>query len=353
MGLSTLGDLVVSLGTLKEDDADLIVSFVSRIMRNNLCVIFGQAGTLECSQDIPENVKDQLIACMTESPLNTRIAESQGHIRAISPGDSVITQYGRGEVMIVADSTLGMGLPPRHIIQLPYGKLYSPANDTATVPVDRRASYSTPEELWAETARSAMTSMVVSLDVTHVVAVIFAYFDHNLRPAAISTILNALEVSHWHARSFNEDSRLSLALKSRDFMTFPGQDNPPNLLEQEVRTSGQILEITQLLATIPEYKTEAVTWVKRYTAAVIERYLELDASQQGDNPIDKRLIDAYKPAVMTVLEGLKDCSAERYHAFGEWMMPLVTKLILCHDFEVRVRVSSVLPGLVKHGEERK
>ena len=40
------------------------------------------------------------------------------------------------------------------------------------------------------------------------------------------------------------------------------------------RTSGQILEITpQLLATIPEYKTEAVTWVKRYTAAVIEPYI--------------------------------------------------------------------------------
>ena len=108
-----------------------------------------------------------------------------------------------------------------------------------------------------------MTSMVVSLDVVHVVAVIFAYFDGNLRPAAISIILDALEASHWHARSFNEDSRLSVELQLRHFMRFPGQDSPPNLLEQEIKTSSQILEITQLLATIPEYKKEALPWVKR------------------------------------------------------------------------------------------
>ena len=364
MGLSTLGDLVISMGTLSEEDANLIVSFVSRIMSNNLCINFGQAGTLECSQDIPTRVKITLLECMC-SPLNQRISESQGHNRAISVGDSVITLYGEGEVMEVLEDALGsLELRPRHCIQLPWGTMYSSTGDSGTRPEARRASFLAPEQLWAETAKSAMTSMVVSLDVIHVVAVIFAFFDANIRPEAVSTVLNALEASHWHARSFNEDSRLSMELQGRKFMHFPGQNNnedggkgfnsPPNLLEQEIKTSSQILEITQLLATMQEYQKDALPWVKRYTASVIERYLELDASLQGENPIDKALIDAYKPAVMTVLEGLKDCTAERYYKFGYgvWMMPLITKLILCHDFEVRVRVSSLLPALVKFGEER-
>ena len=140
MGLSTLGDLVVSLGTLQQGDADLIVSFVSRIMRNSLCMNFGQAGTLECSQDIPSGVKAHLVACMTKTPLNVRIAESQGQNRAISPGDNVVTPYGSGEVVQVVDSSMGLGVPPRHAIQLPYGTLYSLHNDTATVPMARRTS---------------------------------------------------------------------------------------------------------------------------------------------------------------------------------------------------------------------
>ena len=60
-------------------------------------------------------------------------------------------------------------------------------------------------------------------------------------------------------------------------------------------------------------------WAKRYTASVIERYLELDSSLQGMNPIEKKLIDAYKPAVMTVLDRIKDCSeAQALKAFREW-----------------------------------
>ena len=192
-----------------------------------------------------------------------------------------------------------------------------------------------------------MTSMVVSLDIIHVLSVVFHHFEGSLTSTEIVNFLNALETSHWHARSFNEDSRLSLELTERGFMQFPGAGTPPNLLEQEIRTSSEILEITQYLSAHREYKNVVTPWVKRYTSSVIERYLELDSSLQSINPLDKKVVDAYKPAVMTVLDGLKDCSEAQYKAFGEWMMPLITKLILCHDFEVRLRVSSVLPALVR------
>ena len=102
--------------------------------------------------------------------MNTHAREMRDTF-GISPGDSVITQYGRGEVMIVADSTLGMGLPPRHIIQLPYGKLYSPANDTVST-WSRRASYSTLRSFGQK--RLKLRASMVMVDVTHVVAVIFA-----------------------------------------------------------------------------------------------------------------------------------------------------------------------------------
>merc|ERR1712146_128049 len=191
-----------------------------------------------------------------------------------------------------------------------------------------------------------MTSMVVSLDIIHVLSVVFHHFEDSLGPTEVVNVLNALETSHWHARSFNEDPRLSLELTERGFMQFPGPGTPPNLLEQEIRTSSEILEITQHLSPHQEYKSVVTPWIKRYTTSVIERYLELDSSLQGTNPLDMKVVDAYKPAVMTVLDGLEDCSQAQYQAFGEWAMPLITKLILCHNFEVRARVSSILPALV-------
>ena len=354
MGVSALGDLVLTLRSSDKVSARQVTSFVCRIIRSNLCLTFGQGGLLVCSQDIPAPVQGSLMECM-HSPLNVLISEGGGGSRpgGATAGDPVLTPYGAGEVVEVVDTALGMGLKPRHSIRLPWATLFSPLDDPNNIPDTRRPSRLSPLQEWMSTAKCAMTSMVVSLDIIHVLSVVFHHFEDSLTPTEVVSFLNALETSHWHARSFNEDSRLSLELTERNFMHFPGPGTPPNLLEQEIRTSSEILEITQYLSTVGDYKDVVTPWVKRYTASVIERYLELDSSLQSMNPIEKKLIDAYKPAVMTVLDGLKDCSEAQYKAFGEWMMPLITKLILCHDFEVRVRVSAVLPSLVKWSEQKR
>jgi brefeldin A-inhibited guanine nucleotide-exchange protein len=359
MGVSTLGDLILSLDKSDRAAAGQVSAFVCGIITNNLCVDFGSSGALVCSQDIPSAVKASLLDCRN-GPLNVKIGEAGGQSRGASAGDAVLTPYGAGEVVEIVDGTLGLGvgnLSPRHAIKLPWGTLYTPVDDPHTVPDTRRLSRVSPDHAWEVTARCAMTSMVVSLDIIHVVSVVFHHFSSHegggFASADVVGFLDALETSHWHARSFNEDSRLSLELQSKHFMRFEeGSSSPPNLLEQEIRTSSEILEIAQTLSTDNIYQEVITPWARRYTASVVERYLELDASLQSINPIEKKLIDAYKPAVMTVLDGLKDCTESQYRAFGgEWMMALVTKLILCHDFEVRVAVSAILPSLVKWSDQ--
>ena len=264
----------------------------------------------------------------------------------------MLTPYGAGEVVEVVDTALGMGLNPRHSIRLPWATLYSPTDDPNNISDTRRPSHLSPQQEWMSTARCAMTSMVVSLDVIHVISVVFHHFEDSLTPTEVVSFLNALETSHWHARSFNEDSRLSLELTERNFMQFPAL--APRLTSLSRRSAPRV----KFWRSRSICRPWGVQGCGHAVGKAIHRkcdraLLGAGLLLQGMNPIEKKLIDAYKPAVMTVLDGLKDCSEAQYKAFGEWMMPLITKLILCHDFEVRVRVSAVLPSLVKWSEQNK
>lgn len=102
------------------------------------------------------------------------------------------------------------------------------------------------DESWSQLTSAAMTSMAISLDFITLIRNLIASpaYDWGLRH--FEEFLNALEVSHWHAFCFNENTPLRLQLHQRGFMNKNRSDsNPsnslPHLLEQEVASVEQIL----------------------------------------------------------------------------------------------------------------
>lgn len=352
MGITTFGDLVISISQTKRKQAvNAVIAYVCSIVYNNLCMHFGPAGILICSQDIPAEVKTRLLSAssskgvgrmMGTEPATGNQARNGSHEEQVA----VSTAYGEGVLLEVQGQSYAPGIPPRHVIQLPWGILYEPIYED-----DSSASSDTPPNNrgWDDVSQATMTSMVVSLDIIHVITLVCDEFKELYDPQQIEQLLTAIETAHWHARSFNEDSRLSIELKRRGFMRYPkGNNSPPNLLEQEIRTAASILSIANGLSHFPEYTALVNPWIKCYTEVVMERYLLLDGSLTSSNPIQKDLIDAYKPAVMSALQCLSQCTPAQCQAYNPWVMPMITRLVLCHDYEVRVAVATVMSSFVHY-----
>jgi hypothetical protein len=136
-----------------------------------------------------------------------------------------------------------------------------------------------------------MTSMVVSLDLIQLAKELLVAPNYMWELQHYGIFLNALEATHWHAFSFNENSHLRLQLQQRGFMNKNRNDRNisaelPHLLEQEV------LSLEQLLFTVfrlfchdkyypksPSAQVESVAWAftgaeaAMYAEAWVERYL--------------------------------------------------------------------------------
>lgn len=109
-----------------------------------------------------------------------------------------------------------------------------------------QVSFLGKDQPWAQLATSAMTSMVVSLDMIELVRELLVAENFSWDVQNYSALLSALEAMHWHAFCFNENSHLRLQLQQRGFMNKnrSGQNlSPelPHLLEQEILSMEQLL----------------------------------------------------------------------------------------------------------------
>ena len=350
MGMSIFGDLVLSLGEMDEPTAKMVSKFIYNLVKKNLCQDFGQAGRLLLSDKFPEDVLNKCDST-SNCPISTR--RSQGTMsedKSFIP-EKLSTQYGHGDLASITDASKQNNIPRRCVIDLKWGVLYSPidnykeCSEEAAKNNVHKDKPSSAADCWDEIAKSAMTSMVNSLDIIHVIEALFDNHNSGFKPEDIDLILQALEISHWHARSFNEDTNLILALQSVSFMHFRDHPaRPPNLLEQEIKTVTEILSICTGL-----YKTDQIgidiskKWIHRFSRTVIERYIDLDSSLHSLEPFEEEYILAYSPAIKNVLQILKDSKAKFSSTEGEMdeLAPIITKLILVHDYSIRREVAGL------------
>ena len=108
--------------------------------------------------------------------------------------------------------------------------------------------------------------MVATLGAINSSRIFFAHFQQVMDLAMYEDMLLALELSHWHARSFNEDQPMRGGLRERKFMVF--DHNPrrsPNLLEQEVDSVKEILEVGLWLLQSDQQPLQdlAESWLRR------------------------------------------------------------------------------------------
>jgi hypothetical protein len=133
---------------------------------------------------------------------------------------------------------------------------------------------------WKQIGGAVMTSMVVSLDLLPLYQEIVLMRYTSWTTEQLTTLLCALEASHWHAKSFNESTNLRKSLHRLSFMPF--RDKPsrlPHLLEQEVQSLTLILEAVLRMHSDSESVLRssgsslhanqfASSWLARYVSAV-------------------------------------------------------------------------------------
>lgn len=257
----------------------------------------------------------------------------------------------------MATSPLGLQLKPRRCIKLNWGYLYT---QESFAPVRKHsqsqlaAVSDSKVEDWTHIAASAMTSMVITLGFVNLLQDLFEKNVTDMKWSHHLNLLSSLESMHWHARSFNEDQNLRATLRTRSFMKFP--DNPtrlPNLLEQEVRSATLIVRISVKLFSIndPALHEMVEPFIKRYFTIVTNRFMDLDDTLFSANPVSPDLVAAYQPAVVSGISGLCHLSLQQFRGCLSWLGPLITRLITCHDREVRgvlqqLHASLLIPSLV-------
>jgi hypothetical protein len=98
---------------------------------------------------------------------------------------------------------------------------------------------------WSQIAASAMTSMVVTLDLVQLSKELLVAPAYHWTIGNYEKLLSSLEAAHWHAYCFNESQSLQLQLRQRGFMKQTKadsvDDSVPHLLDQEVQSLEQLL----------------------------------------------------------------------------------------------------------------
>ena len=80
---------------------------------------------------------------------------------------------------------------------------------------------------------------------------------------------------------------------------------------------------TTIAVTAPD------NWARQYTSLVLQRYMDLDETLATDQPLPTDIVDAYKDAVLTALQGILVVTT----VILTCRIPSksVPSLVLCHD----------------------
>ena len=235
---------------------DRLLSCVSR----NLCFDFAQAGAVKQKDD------DFLLASALSSEQEKLPAKAVTRVNipiksSIKKEVVVRSPYGEGVLQCVLPADEASGLPPRNVIILPFGAILYTTDDLPTTMHEEEGSEPeldsmmyAPElsvdQAWMQLANTAMTNMVVTLDLIQSISVIVEAFLGTWEASQIATLLTALHSCHAYAHAFNHSTQLRINLKLAGFMKFP--DNAarlPHLLEQESDALLEILRVTSKLTS--------------------------------------------------------------------------------------------------------
>lgn len=118
--------------------------------------------------------------------------------------------------------------------------------ESSRTPGEQIASFLGKDQPWPQLATSAMTGMVVSLDLIELSRELLVARNYHWDLHNYASLLAALEATHWHAFCFNENAHLRLQLQQRGFMNKNRAARTvthelPHLLEQEVLSMEQLL----------------------------------------------------------------------------------------------------------------
>ena len=365
MGLNTLDELIISLKisdecALPRATIDLVCSRLTTCLYKNLCLDFPDAGHITFDSRSPSYVLDNVREC----PLSMRKRSKEDNNNREGVGAILKTAYGQGSVNKVLPPNMALMVPARKSIILDWGVLYSqekwpPAEPQTSSGLSPNAPRLSTEQAWKRFSVSCMTSMVVTLDSIRIIDNIIKTHSNSLQLDHYTSLLTALETSYHHAYSFNCNSNLRSNLRSMNFMSF--HDNPtklPHLLDQEVISLTKILSLVLRLYLKTDDKTYALArsidsnqletfaepWLQKIMIIVLEGYIEIDALNPSNYSKQSFVVnrhEAYIPVVSIALSGVVQFRSEQFRRSVKWLMPLLSKLIVCSDKDIRVIVSNI------------
>lgn len=346
------------------DVLELVSQSLSNCILRNLCLNFGEAGSLKFDTEVPETVQDLL----ERSPMSgkRKFNETRGRGGG-EVGTSVVTPYGSGKIIQVIPSTSESSIAARNVVKLTWGLLYTPEKQTAaltqpavvTSKSETASISSSPQQAtrisrvqsWGHLSVSAMSSMVVTLDAIRVLDNVLNHHYVHWELSQLSLLMSSEEAVFHHARMFNDNLNLRQSLKQKGFMRF--RDNAarlPHLLEQETWTASKLLSFSlRLFREEGGGQTEdsrakfAESWIHRISVCVSKRYCELDnlaITTPGDWFVSEQL-SAYLSPMTIVLKGILCLSKQQFRRNVYWIAPLLADANLCADRTVRLCVHSI------------
>ena len=394
MGLASLSKLILSYKEGNNENhkpivmpvamSELICMRLASFLLQNICMDFEDVGQIELIDGTPANIRSVLADCplnrrrknklddvdSTRDSVSSTAASKRASGSAINIGAAVKTMYGEGKLVAVAAG--------KRTIQLPWGLLYSFDSTTSIIPNPSTPARSdslggmsmtprlTSEQAWRQFTKSAMTSMVISLDFIEVISNIVSFHCASFSSKHVTTLLDSLEAFYWHARSFNDNYRLRYKLRQKGFMIFLGNNNMlPHLIEQEVNSISRIIDLllkiylrdngceyndTMLAVTADRLDTPLQEFdlyieenMRRLSMIILNRYIDLDKISPSSMS-DRFFIDqleAYVPAVNIVLHGIFCFNPVQFQRNCTTILPLLSKLIICSDRNIRLFIKNI------------
>jgi hypothetical protein len=224
--------------------------------------------------------------------------------------------------------------------------------------------------------------MVLTLDIVKLLGDAFHTHYDSWSQEHFSQLLATLQCLFDHGRCFNASLALRTELKSRNFMRF--RDNPqrlPHLLEQVTQSCTQlmtaclrlfkeelavgvceksslvepIIQRSRTPRPIPPPLTRSSFPLPRISREMVGLFLDVDeTSLATTDPFTLEELHAYVSPVIVTFKGLADITTEQFRRYVPWLVPLLSRSILCQERTVRFVVmlvyeSQVNPLLLEGG----
>lgn len=247
IAIKVYNDLIISIGRdfqgnkidLRSDTADIICERICKCVTQNLCIDYGDIGVVDFVEDTPSLI----VELVPECPITNRRNAKEDTDPTNSFDERLQTPYGVGDFVETIDMSTELQLPKRWAVSLSWGATLYTTDPmlSGKQAKDQKTASRQSTEAFKKVSTSAMTSMVITLDLIKVItdAIETHYLIWKLENLLL--FLNALELMFWHARSFNENFSLRSRLWRRSFMRFAHDSNAlPHLLEQEIQTISLI-----------------------------------------------------------------------------------------------------------------